>query len=187
MSGLRGPSRLTRRAALRGAAVAGTAALVRPAAGLGLDGAASARVFSVRVGRLAGGETAPIAVPQAFSLIGLEWSRPPGVRIELRARAATGVWSRWVSASVRGHGPDRGPHVTARSYQMRCGVPGGYSPSFGERQGSRSRRSISSPSSAMAIRTWARLSRSRRVTVRSSSDWWSTVTAHGVPISSWRR
>ena len=107
MSGLRGPSRLTRRAALRGAAVAGTAALVRPAAGLGLDGAASARLFSVRVGRLAGGDTAPIAVPQAFSLIGLEWSRPPGVRIELRARAATGVWSRWVSASVRGHGPDR--------------------------------------------------------------------------------
>ncbi len=58
---------------------------------------------------------------------------------------------------------------------------------FGDCQGVRSRRSISSPSSAIAIRTCARLSRSRSVTVRSSSDWWSIVTAHGVPISSWRR
>ena len=30
-------------------------------------------------------------------------------------------------------------------------------------------------------------SRSRSVTVPSSSDWWSIVTANGVPISSWRR
>ena len=43
------------------------------------------------------------------------------------------------------------------------------------------------PSSAIGIRSCARLSRSRSVTVRSSSDWWSIVTAHGVPISSWRR
>ena len=61
------------------------------------------------------------------------------------------------------------------------------SASFGLARAPRARRSISSASSSIAIRSCSRLSRSRSVTVRSSSDWWSTVTAHGVPISSWRR
>ena len=38
-----------------------------------------------------------------------------------------------------------------------------------------------------ATRSCASESRSRTVTVRSSSDWWSIVTQNGVPISSWRR
>ena len=36
-------------------------------------------------------------------------------------------------------------------------------------------------------RSCASVSRSRSVTVPSSNVWWSTVTANGVPISSWRR
>ena len=38
-----------------------------------------------------------------------------------------------------------------------------------------------------ATRSWVSVSRSRSVTVPSSNVWWSTVTANGVPISSWRR
>ena len=38
-----------------------------------------------------------------------------------------------------------------------------------------------------ATRSCASESRSRTVTVRSSSVWWSIVTHYGVPISSWRR
>jgi hypothetical protein len=41
--------------------------------------------------------------------------------------------------------------------------------------------------SSIATRTWVILSRSRTVTVLSSSVWKSTVTQYGVPISSWRR
>jgi hypothetical protein len=37
------------------------------------------------------------------------------------------------------------------------------------------------------MRTCCMVSRSRTVTVPSSSDWKSTVTQYGVPISSWRR
>src|SRR5215813_4037536 len=42
-------------------------------------------------------------------------------------------------------------------------------------------------SSETATRSWPIESRSRTVTVLSSSDWKSTVTQNGVPISSWRR
>ena len=95
----------TRRAIFRGAAVAGAAALVRPAAGLGKDVPA---LFSLRVGTLAGGETNAIAAPRTFSLVGVEWAAPAGARVEVRTRPANGEpWSRWVSASVGGHGPDR--------------------------------------------------------------------------------
>ena len=106
-----GPSGVTRRAVLRGAAVAGAAVLVRPAPGIGRDGPAAARVFSLAVGALAGGETRPIIAPDVFSLVGVEWSGPTGARIELRTRAvgasAGADWSRWITASVGGHGPDR--------------------------------------------------------------------------------
>ena len=60
-------------------------------------------------------------------------------------------------------------------------------PSFGERQGAASRRWISPGSSSSEIRVCSSESRSRRVTVPSSIVWWSTVTPHGVPISSCRR
>ena len=59
--------------------------------------------------------------------------------------------------------------------------------SFGEVQGAASFPASTSGSSSIATRSWVSVSRSRTVTVRSSSDWWSIVTHHGVPISSWRR
>ena len=49
------------------------------------------------------------------------------------------------------------------------------------------RCSSSAPSSATGTRSCTSVSRSRSVTVSSSSVWWSTVTPNGVPISSWRR
>jgi N-acetylmuramoyl-L-alanine amidase len=110
---------LTRRAALRGAAVAGAAALVDPGALLDPTGALGkppaqgggfAKIFSRSVGSLrAGRESHPIVAPQVFSLVGVEWSGAEGARIELRARSVGGSWSPWVPASVRGHGPDRAP------------------------------------------------------------------------------
>jgi hypothetical protein len=99
------PDRLTRRAVLRGAAVAGAAALVRP--DVGLAGTAPAGVFSRNVGRLTAGDTGPIGAPREFTLVGVQWSQPAAARIELRTRSAGGHWSPWVSASVRGHDPDR--------------------------------------------------------------------------------
>jgi N-acetylmuramoyl-L-alanine amidase len=103
--------RLTRRAALRGAAVAGAVALVRP----GVSVATSGPVFSEYVGELGAGETGPIAPPRPFTLVGVQWSAPAAARIELRTRsaAAGGRWSPWVSASVRGHDPDGTPATNA--------------------------------------------------------------------------
>jgi hypothetical protein len=98
------PDRLTRRAALRGAAVAGAAALVRP----GVSVAATGPVFGRYVGGLSGaGQT--ILAPRPFTLVGVRWSEPAAARIELRTRAAGGRWTPWVRASVRGHDPDRSP------------------------------------------------------------------------------
>ncbi len=109
----REPDRITRRTALRGAAVAGAAALVHPAAGVARAGTGSsaAGVFSRYVGVLGdrAAETAPIAAPRPFTLLGVQWTTPAAARIELRTRstAAGGRWSPWVSASVRGHEPDQ--------------------------------------------------------------------------------
>jgi hypothetical protein len=97
------PDRLTRRAVLRGAAVAGAAALVRPSVSV----AGAGPVFSRYVGALAPGETPPIAASREFTLVGVQWSEPAAARIELRTRSAGGGWSRWVNASVRGHDADR--------------------------------------------------------------------------------
>jgi Fic family protein len=58
---------------------------------------------------------------------------------------------------------------------------------FGDCHGAASRAASTSASSSIATRSWPSESRSRTVTVRSSSVWWSTVTQYGVPISSWRR
>ena len=59
--------------------------------------------------------------------------------------------------------------------------------SFGDRHGAVSRAPSSAGRSSIATRSCSSVSRSRIVTVRSSTLWWSTVTHHGVPISSWRR
>ncbi len=99
------PDRLTRRAVLRGAAVAGAAALVNPSVSV----AGTGPVFTRYVGGLRAGETAPIDAARPFALVGVQWSGPATARIELRTRrvAAGGSWGPWVSASVGGHGPDR--------------------------------------------------------------------------------
>jgi hypothetical protein len=104
----REPDRITRRAVLRGAAVAGAATLVRPGVGLARTGPA-ASVFSRYVGTLAAlRDTVPIAAPGPFTLVGVEWRGPAAARIELRTRSGA-RWGPWVSASVRGHDPDGAP------------------------------------------------------------------------------
>jgi hypothetical protein len=96
---------ITRRAALRGAAAAGAMSLARPALG---RAATTGPVFSRWVGTVAG-ESAVIAAPRRFALVGVEWSGPATVGIELRTRVAGDrAWSPWAVASVLGHGPDRG-------------------------------------------------------------------------------
>jgi N-acetylmuramoyl-L-alanine amidase len=110
---------VTRRAVLRGAAVAGAAALVDPGALIDPAGALAsppgqggefARVFSHSVGSLrAGRESSPIVAPGVFSLVGVQWSGTEQARIELRARSVSRGWSPWVPASTLGHGPDRAP------------------------------------------------------------------------------
>ncbi len=100
-------SGLTRRAVLRGAAAAGAASLVRPTGALAALSATPAGVFSRWVGAVSR-ESATIAAPAKFALVGVEWSGPARVQIELRTRrAGGGAWSPWTIASVLGHGPDR--------------------------------------------------------------------------------
>jgi N-acetylmuramoyl-L-alanine amidase-like protein len=107
-------SGLTRRAVLRGAAVAGAASLVRPTGALAALSAAPAGVFSCWVGTVSG-ESATIAAPGQFALVGVEWSGPARVQIELRTRrAGGGAWGPWAIASVLGHGPDR-THESGRA------------------------------------------------------------------------
>ena len=87
---------LTRRSVLRGAAVAGAAALVEPAAAVGRVGASGAGRPRICVQPLGRGAGRPVASPGrsaprgSFSLIGVEWSEPASARIELRARSARG-------------------------------------------------------------------------------------------------
>ena len=98
-------SGLTRRAVLRGAAVAGAASLVAPSAGIAALSSDTPGVFSRWVGTVAR-ETAPIAAPRRFALVGVEWAGPADATIELRTRASAGAWCPWTVASVLGHGPD---------------------------------------------------------------------------------
>ncbi len=98
-------SGLTRRAALAGAAGVGAAALLEPVAGLAQTLGGSGPVFSRAIGSVSG-TSQPIQAPRSFSLVGMEWSRPSGARIELRALGVDGRWSPWAIASVLGHDPD---------------------------------------------------------------------------------
>jgi hypothetical protein len=107
MSAEPGAGGLTRRSALRGAAVAGAAALVDPGAVLAAPTGPRRGIFSRPVGTLSPGQVAAVDAPQAFSLVGVEWSAPARVRIELRTRRSAGGWGPWVTASVAGHEPDR--------------------------------------------------------------------------------
>jgi hypothetical protein len=96
---------LTRRTVLAGAAAAGAAGLVAPAADVADAIDRRPSIFSRPVGSLAG-ESAEVVTHRRFMLLGLEWARPAGARIELRTRQGDGAWSRWVPASAAGHDPD---------------------------------------------------------------------------------
>ncbi len=97
---------LTRRTAIGALAGAGAASLLGPSGALGAARAAPPpSVFSRFVGRVEG-RSGELAAPRAFQLVGVEWSAPGAVSIELRARRRGGDWSPWAQASVLGHGPD---------------------------------------------------------------------------------
>jgi hypothetical protein len=106
MSGEGRGNRITRRAALRGAAAVGAASLIRPTGAVAASSAREAGVFSRWVGALSG-ESAAISAPGRFALVGVEWATPARATIELRTRTQRGRWSPWAVASVLGHGPDR--------------------------------------------------------------------------------
>ena len=99
---------LTRRTLLGGAAAAGAASLIAPAAGLASVRSGRRSVATRWLGALAG-ESSPIAAPVPFGLVGVQWSAPAPARIELRAQAPSGRWSPWANAAVRGHDGDRQP------------------------------------------------------------------------------
>ncbi|HWF55806.1 MAG TPA: hypothetical protein VG223_14305, partial [Solirubrobacteraceae bacterium] len=96
---------LTRRSLLAGAAAGASSLVAAPGVR-----AAPAAVFGLPVGALHG-VSAVIPVRRSFALVGVQWRGARRARIELRARLAAGGWSRWVNASVAGHGPDRPRHV----------------------------------------------------------------------------
>jgi N-acetylmuramoyl-L-alanine amidase len=101
MEGVSDAPRFTRRHVLGSLAAAG--ALVRPASAVA--GAIGPPVFSRRVGTLGGGPVS-LAPGRGFSMVGVEWSDPAAIAIELRARSAPGPWGPWVRASVAGHDGD---------------------------------------------------------------------------------
>src|SRR5581483_4057653 len=108
-------------------------------------------------------------------------NRPRRRAKPVRVPLATGAPA---TCRLAGGAPPAGPLAS----RPRAGRSRPYSRrSFGEVQGSASFASRSSPSSLAGTRSWASVSRSRRVTVPSSIVWPSTVTPQGVPISSWRR
>lgn len=105
---------LTRRAVLAGAAGAGAASLIEPAAGLADALGGPRAVYSRWLGTLAG-QSPPLYISRRFGLVGVEWRAPRSVRIELRARATGRAWGSWVTASSLGHDPD-GPARSPRQF-----------------------------------------------------------------------
>ena len=105
------------------------------------------------------------------------------------ARAAAADRARGATAGDDGPGRAADHHGAAGGHAADDDAVAVYASaaSFGEVQGASSFPASTSGSSSIATRSWVSVSRSRTVTVRSSSDWWSIVTHHGVPISSWRR
>jgi hypothetical protein len=81
--------------------------MLRPGRGIAAltQAAALPSVFSLGVGSVQG-SSGIVAAPRPFSLVGVQWSSPQHVRIELRVRRRDGAWSRWAVASTLGHGPD---------------------------------------------------------------------------------
>ncbi len=102
---------------LQRAGTLGAATLVSPAAALAHGQRAAGApdgITSLWVGRLAG-ESPPLPAPRRFALVGLEWAREGAYahpQVWLRTRVGDGAWTRWVLASVGGHGPDEGEDPT---------------------------------------------------------------------------
>jgi len=77
--------------------------------------------------------TPSVRAPQAFDLLGVKWSAPAKVTVDVRARSVrTGRWSGWVRADESADAPDgapalrgTGPVWTGRSdrYQLRLSRP----------------------------------------------------------------
>src|SRR5437764_5151168 len=99
--------RVTRRTALGALAGAGAATMLRPGRCIAAltPGAALPLSFTLGAGAVHGSSGTP-AAPRPFSLVGVQWSSPQHVRIELRVRRRDRAWSRWAVASTLGHGPD---------------------------------------------------------------------------------
>jgi hypothetical protein len=119
--------RLTRRQVLGGAAAAGAASLLGPAAGLAAALQPRRSLGSRLIGSVAG-TSAPIEAPFRFSLVGVEWVAVSGSQpsIELRTRRRGGAWGPWAAASSLGHDPDGGGDGAARVGQPVWSGPGDY-------------------------------------------------------------
>ena len=124
MSDLPEPPRLTRRGLLGGLAGAGAAGLLGRSAAGAAELGPQPSVFSRWVGTVTG-RSGELVAPHPFTLAGVEWAAPRSVRIELRARARGGAWSRWGVASTLGHGPD-GPTSDALIGEAVWTGPGDY-------------------------------------------------------------
>ncbi len=106
---------------LQRAGTVGAATLVLPPAALARSRPSAGvpdGLTSMWVGRLAG-ESPPLPAPRRFALVGLEWAREGASghdQVWLRTRVRDGAWSRWVLASVGGHGPDDAAADPARAF-----------------------------------------------------------------------
>jgi hypothetical protein len=105
--------RLTRRSLLAAGAGALASGLARPPGVLAALAAPPQTALSEQwVGELpAAGQT--IELSRNADLVGVRWTTPAPVRVELRFRGPGGRWSRWVSATGCTGGHDHGPDRSA--------------------------------------------------------------------------
>ena len=128
-----------------------------------------------RISRPPRTSSSPSCRPPWISRCRSEWSRSGRRSASLRARSARQRPSSTATSELAA------PSLLDRR-------PGRHSqPSLGELQGSATFAARRSARPSAGTRSCSSVSRSRRVTVPSSIVWPSTVTPHGVPISSWRR
>jgi hypothetical protein len=107
--------RLTRRSLLASTAGAVAGGMVRPGGVLATLAGPPRPVLEKRwLGQLGPAGTT-VRLGRVADLVGVEWQTPAVAAVELRFRGADGNWSKWVSASDHGHGPEaplaEGRHV----------------------------------------------------------------------------
>jgi hypothetical protein len=102
MSGER-ETRISRRSLIAGATAA-VGCLLAPPPALAAPGD-TPELWSHWIGPLRGAPV--IRLARRCALVGVRWEGPEEARVQLRARLVNGHWTRWGSASVAGHGPDR--------------------------------------------------------------------------------